>query len=296
MRMRKRAAGGLVATPRGEGPGGDGAAKTVVITGGTRGIGLGMAEEFLRRGHNVAVCSRGAGGVREAVAALGAEHGPGRVLGMPCDVGDYARVRELWDAAVGRFGAVDVWINNAGVSHPRRPFWELTPGQVEGVVRANLLGVANGSKVAMEGMLGQGYGLVCNMEGLGSEGRVLRGLAPYGATKAAVTQLTRGLAADAKGTPVRVCFLRPGMVLTDILGAGTAPASAPAGNASGVGAALERRVVGVLADPVETAAPFLVGRILSGPRHGARIDRLPRRRMAWRLATAPFRRRDPSGG
>ena len=257
--------------------------KTVVVTGGTRGIGLGMSKEFLRHGHNVVLCGRSAEAMQEAAAALEAEHEPGRVLGLPCDVGDHAQVKRLWDAAAERFGAVDVWINNAGVSASRRRFWELPPKRIEGVVRTNVIGVMNGSKVAIEGMLKQGRGLVCNMKGLGSDGTVLRGSALYGATKSAVTHLTKVLVEDAKGTPVRVCFLGPGLVLTDM----------NAGNADGESDDLLGRVAGVLADRVETVAPFLVGRMLSEPRHGARIDWMPKRKMAWRLAKAPFRRRGP---
>ena len=74
-----------------------------------------MAREFLWRGHRVAVCGRDPEGVERAVAALDEGHERGRVVGLVCDVGDYEQVRALWDAAVGRFGEVDVWINNAGV-------------------------------------------------------------------------------------------------------------------------------------------------------------------------------------
>ena len=59
----------------------------VVITGGTRGIGFGIAREFLRGGHWVTVCGRDIEGTERAIGALGAEHGAGRVQGLPCDVG-----------------------------------------------------------------------------------------------------------------------------------------------------------------------------------------------------------------
>lgn len=260
--------------------------KSIVISGGTRGIGFAMSREFLRRGQRVAVCGRGKEGTERAVAALESEHGEGRVFGRTCDVGDHEQVRALWDAVVERFGRVDVWINNAGLSSPRRDFWELRAGIVEDVVHANVLGVMHGSKVAMLGMLRQGAGQIYNMEGLGSDGTVLRGSALYGATKSAVTYFTRGLVKDAKGTPVRVCFLSPGMVVTELL-------TGPEGSELDPGT---RRIVNILADRVETVAPYLVGRILANDRHGARIDWLPKRKVAWRFASAPFNRRDVLAG
>jgi len=125
--------------------------ESIVITGGTRGIGLGMTREFLRRGCNVAFCGRSAGSVEAASAGLAAEHGEERVLGVVCDVGEPDQVQSLWDAAASRFGGVDFWINNAGLGAPRRSFWELPEETAEAVVRTNLLGVMNGSRVAMRG-------------------------------------------------------------------------------------------------------------------------------------------------
>lgn len=260
--------------------------KSVVVTGSTRGIGFGLAREFLRRGHRVTVCGRGLGGTEGAVATLRSEHDGGRVLGTPCDVGDRGQVQALWDAAAVRFGGVDVWINNAGLGAPRGRSWGLPAETVEAVVRTNVLGVMHGSAVAMRGMIEQGHGQIYNTEGLGSDGAVLRGSALYGSTKSAVTYFTRGLVKDARDTPVRVGFLGPGMVMTDLLTGGE--------EADLDGGA--RRVINILADRVETVAPYLVERVLDNDHHGARIDWLPKRKVAWRFLAAPFRRRDLFAG
>ena len=218
--------------------------KHVVITGGTRGIGFGMAREFLSRGHRVTVCGRSEAGTGRAAALLAAECGGERLAALPCDVGDYEQVRALWEEAVKRGGAVDVWINNAGLPNPSRGLWELGSGVFEEVVRTNVLGVMHGSKVAMRGMLEQGHGQIYNMEGLGSDGMVRPGAVVYGATKSAVTYLTRGLVKEAKRTPVRVGFLSPGIVATDLISEEDRESA--------------RRVLNSLADRVETVAPFLV--------------------------------------
>ena len=93
--------------------------KCVVITGSTRGIGFGLAREFLRRGRRVLVCGRNAETTEKAVLAL-AEYGA-EVFGQACDVTQLEQVQALWDAATARFGKVDIWINNAGLSTRRVP-------------------------------------------------------------------------------------------------------------------------------------------------------------------------------
>lgn len=253
--------------------------KTVVITGSTRGIGFGMARESLRRGNHVVVSGRSPESTDGAAEALVEEYGDQLVMGRSCQVSRYEQVEELWDAAVGRFGEVDVWINNAGLGNPGLDFWEQSLERIEDLVHTNLLGVMYGSKVAMRGMLEQGHGQIYNMEGLGSNGMVLPGAVLYGTTKSAVTYLTRGLVKEARKTPVKVGFLSPGIVATDLISEED----------------LERsgRILRILADRVETVTPYLVERILANDRHGARIDWLPRRKIAWRFATAPFNRRDP---
>lgn len=254
--------------------------KSIVITGSTRGIGFGMAREFLRRGHRVTVSGRGVESTRRAVDALGTEYGADRVLGRPCDVGVHGQVRALWDAAAERFGKVGVWINNAGQGRGDVDFWKLPEETIDAVVRTNLLGAMHGSKVAMEGMLRQGYGQIYNVEGYGSDGMIMPGLILYGATKRGLTYFTKGLVREAKGTPVQVGFLNPGIVLTELLTAADTERT--------------RRILSILADRVETVTPYLVERILANDRHGARIAWLTRAKIARRFATAPFIKRDPS--
>jgi len=73
--------------------------KTIVITGSTRGIGHGLATEFLKRGHNVLVSGRSQSNVDQVVDAFGKQFGPDRVAGKACDMTEYTQVQALWDAA-----------------------------------------------------------------------------------------------------------------------------------------------------------------------------------------------------
>lgn len=256
----------------------------IVITGSTRGIGRALAEELLARGCAVVVCGRGENGVAETVAALASQHDRSRVSGRACDVTSLSQVEALWDGAVAQFGGVDIWINNAGLSHPMEMLWELDPARVERVWRANVLGTYHGVRVAMGGMLAQGYGWIYNMEGFGSDGRLRPGMSIYGASKAAVTYLTRALAAEAKDTPVRVAALSPGMVMTDLVVKELAkhPESLQQ----------SRRILNIVADRLENVTPWLAEQVLSNERHGATLRRLTGLRLAWRFLTAPVSRRD----
>ncbi|MEC3957741.1 SDR family oxidoreductase [Nocardia sp. CDC153] len=252
-------------------------ARTVVITGGTRGIGLGMARALLADGHRVAVCGTDA----ERVERLRAEL-DGTALVLRTDMTDRAQARELWDAAVARFGGVDVWINNAGVSHTRTPLWSLPEAEARKVVDTNLIGVVNGCAVAIAGMADAGGGHVWNMEGLGSDGRSVAGLTGYGATKRAVTYLTAGLAKEVPAG-VSVGTLSPGMVVTDLLTHGYGDEAE---------LAKARKVFNILADRVETVAPWLARRAVTRTRNGAHVAWLTPGKVMRRFAAAPFRRRD----
>ena len=191
--------------------------KTVVITGSTRGIGYGLAEEFLKLGCQVVISGRQQATVDQAVAGLAERHGPERVGGQVCDVTVLDQVQALWDGAVQRFRRVDVWINNAGTSTPLAPLWEQDPAAVRCVVETNVVGALHGARVALRGLLAQGSGSLYNLEGFGSDGRTMAGMTPYGLTKRATAYLTDALVKETKGTGIVVGALRPGMVLTRLI-------------------------------------------------------------------------------
>ena len=90
--------------------------QTIVITGSTRGIGKGLAREFLKLGHRVVVTGRSQAAVDGALAELA---NPDAVLGCVCDVRAMASLEAVWTAAVARFGRVDIWISNAAVATDR---------------------------------------------------------------------------------------------------------------------------------------------------------------------------------
>lgn len=258
--------------------------KVVIITGSTRGIGYGLADSFLALGCAVTVSGRTEASVEKAVAALSAKHEAGRLFGHSCDVTHFEQVQALWAAAKSHFGQIDIWINNAGISHPLLEFQEHSPEQIKAVIETNLLGAMYGSKVALSGMLAQGFGSLYSLEGLGSDGRQVKGLTPYGCTKYGLRYLNEALAQETRETPIIVGALRPGMVVTGLLTEHYEADSEDWEQA--------KRIFNILADRVETVTPWLARKVLANKRNGVRITWLTRSKMISRFLAAPFRKRD----
>jgi NAD(P)-dependent dehydrogenase (short-subunit alcohol dehydrogenase family) len=261
--------------------------KTVVITGSTRGIGYGLADSFLALGCAVTISGRTLASVEKVVAELAAKHEPGRVLGQPCDVTDLEQVQALWDAAQAHFGQIDIWINNAGIGHSQMDSCQLSPEQIQSVMDTNLVGAMYGAKVALRGMLDQGFGSFYNMEGLGSDGRMVKGLALYGCTKAGLQYLTQSWVQETQGTPVLVGALRPGMVMTDLVTKQYEERPEDWER--------DKRIFNILGDRVETVTPWLARKVLANDKTGVRFTWLTRGKVIGRFLLAPFRKRDLFG-
>jgi NAD(P)-dependent dehydrogenase (short-subunit alcohol dehydrogenase family) len=258
--------------------------KVVVITGSTRGIGFGLAQEFLKRGCKVVISGRTAQSVDKSIAELSAASGTDRLIGQSCDVSKADQVQALWYAAKTKFGKVDIWINNAGVGQEPTPLADLPADVLRQIVDTNFYGVVYGSQVALRGMIAQGFGQLYNMEGYGSDGRIRVNLSVYGSTKRAVRYLTHSLVKEMKDTPVLVGTLSPGMVVTDLL------MEPYKDNAEGLARA--KRIFNILADRVETVAPFLVEKVLANNKTGAKIAWLTNQKIFTRFLMARFNKRN----
>jgi NAD(P)-dependent dehydrogenase (short-subunit alcohol dehydrogenase family) len=255
----------------------------VVITGGTRGIGNGLARCFLQRGACVIISGRRRETVDEAVAGLAPSADPRRMGGTVCDVRCWAEVQGLWDFAVEKFGHVDIWINNAGLGQPQSDIGGLDPALIENILATNCTGALYGCRIALAGMKAAGSGAIYNMEGLGSKGGLIRGMTVYGASKRALAYITDSLALEARGSGVIVGAIQPGMTATDLITKEYEGKPEQWAKVKGI--------FNILSDTVETISPWLVDRMLSNTRNGARIIWLTKGKAAWRFMTAPFIKR-----
>ncbi len=261
---------------------------TIVITGSTRGIGSGLAAEFLKRGCSVVVNGRSPGAVAQAITNLAERGMLDRVWGQPGDMTHYNQVQQLWDSARSHFGAIDIWINNAGVAHPDLKFWELPPEQIDKTVNINLIGLMYGCRVAINGMLAQGHGFIYNMYGFGSTGMLRPGMSIYGSTKRAVNYFTEALVKELKGQPVKIGSLSPGMVITDLVSEQYQERPEEFERA--------RQVFNLLGDRVENVAPHLTDLILANDKSGAALRHMSTPKMMTRMITGKVRKRDLFAG
>lgn len=227
-------------------------ATTVVVTGSTKGLGLGLARAFQALGANVVVSGRNADEVARIAKEVGA-------LGCACDVAKYEDVEALWAAATKEFGTVDLWINNAGTSNAQKAFVELPPKDIASVVGTNLIGVMNGCRVALAGMKSQGSGAIYNMEGFGADGARQVGMAIYGSTKTALRYFTKSLVDETRGAGIVIGTASPGIVVTDLLVSVYRDGDAALWKK-------QRWLFNFIADPVEIVAPWLAGRLLTNAR------------------------------
>jgi len=259
--------------------------KTIIITGSTRGIGFGLAEQFLKLGQRVVISGRRQESIDRAVNKLSGDFPMDNILGYSCDMRDFHRVEMLWETAKDHFGAVDIWINNAGISQPQIKFWDLEPGMITDLVDTNISGAMFGARVALAGFVKQGRGAFYNMEGLGSDGRQVEGLTLYGTSKRALNYLTNSLASEVKSSDVIVGAISPGMVLTDLIlkrYEGKDPEEWESA----------RRIFNILADRVETVTPFLAAQVLNNQKNGANIQWLTGGKVLWRFMTSGITKRD----
>lgn len=255
----------------------------VVITGSTRGIGYGLAQEFRKRGHTIVVSSRSAKAVDTAVAALNLEAGTAQIVGIACDVGKRSDVQRLWDDAHQRLGQIDIWINNAGLTGPKRNVSALTDAEIAPVINANIWGMIFGTQIPLAGMTAQGHGKIFNFEGFGSDGMTAPGLTIYGATKRALTYFTKSVNKEIMGGPVLLGTISPGIVVTDLLEESKDEDAARWEKT--------KRLYNILADKVETVTPYITEQILAAHKPGTAIKWLTTGKAAKRFLLQPIVRR-----
>jgi NAD(P)-dependent dehydrogenase (short-subunit alcohol dehydrogenase family) len=188
------------------------AGKSVLITGGAKGIGEGCARVFSHAGWRVSICDIDVRSGTTLAAELSAE-GPGECGFVDADVSDPQQLKSAVDSALERYGRLDCLINNAGTHSPRGPVDECPVEEFNRLLQLNVVAVFLGCKFALP-HLRKVRGSIINMSSLVSVvGEAFS--ATYCATKGAVSALTKALAIDEAQYGVRVNAVLPGNIVSD---------------------------------------------------------------------------------
>jgi len=192
--------------------------KNVVVTGGNRGIGLGISTAFAQGGANVAVLCRNEKSGKEAIKSF--EQYGGRYTCIPVDVSDYAAVVEAGKRVYEFFDHVDVLINNAGIGSTTNFFEDAGMEQWHKIINTNLHGVAAMTHTIVPGMKASGRGgTIVNISSVGGQ-RVSNSRehdnSPYNVSKAGVDIFSKYLALTLGDYGIRVNSLAPGMTHSDL--------------------------------------------------------------------------------
>ncbi len=180
--------------------------KNVVITGGTKGIGLATALHFSRAGANVLITGSSEASLQSALKQLP------NAEGLVCDLTDMAQVMSLGNATQKTMPQVDVLFANAGIAH-FRPLQEMTEALFDEMMQVNVKGLYF-SIQQIEPLMPSGSAIVVTASIAPRKGQI--GLSAYGASKGAARAMVRNLAAELTQKNIRINCISPGPVVTDI--------------------------------------------------------------------------------
>ena len=184
--------------------------QVILVTGAAGGIGAAIAELAIAHGHRVMLTDVDEDAVRARAHALGE-----RAAAHTLDIRDPADWNTAFDAARARFGAVDVLVNNAGITHTGTAR-ELRPQQHRDIVEINLLGTITGVCTAIERMTAQGHGHIINVCSMTSF-LPLPGYATYGGTKHALRAFHHSVAIEEREGPLDFTIVHPPSTRTGML-------------------------------------------------------------------------------
>lgn len=191
--------------------------KTAIVTGGTKGVGYGIAYEFLVEGANVVITGRNSETGKEAEKTLREEPG-GDVRYIQCDVSDVDDLQMIVDKTVEFFGSLDIYMANAGINDPDKTHYlDITPEQYDKIMGVNLRGMFFGDQIAAKQMIKQGEGgAIINMSSVNAY-LALDSQMVYTTSKGGIQQLTKVQAVALAQHNIKVNALAPGPIETELM-------------------------------------------------------------------------------
>lgn len=184
--------------------------KTVLITGGSRGLGLALARQMVRERARVAICGRDPESLEQALSSLAGTSA--EVMAVPADVTDQASVEELIEKVRQRFGPIDVLVNNAGVIEVG-PAVTMSVEDYQEAMATNFWGMLYPTLVLLPGMRARRSGRIVNITSIGGKLGIPH-LLPYSASKFAAVGFSQGLRAELAADGVKVVTVCPGLMRT----------------------------------------------------------------------------------
>ena len=188
--------------------------KVAIVTGGGSGIGAATARAVAERGMRVAVADIDHAAAEKVAALLESDH----LAAVPVrvDIGDSGSIEAMVKDVTGRWGRIDVLVNNAGIPSSK-PFLEIDLEEYERVMRINTTGAWLCCRAVIPVMLDQNAGSIVNVSSVaGQRGGGLLGTAAYATSKGAVIALTKALAREFAGRGIRVNAVAPSLTMTDL--------------------------------------------------------------------------------
>jgi NAD(P)-dependent dehydrogenase (short-subunit alcohol dehydrogenase family) len=183
--------------------------RVAIVTGASRGIGLGIAAELVRRGARVCVTARRPESLAEAVFELG---GPDVAIGVPGKADDAGHQAEAVARTIEAFGSLDMLVNNTGINPVYGPVIDTDPAAAAKILAVNVLAPLAWTRLARDAWMGEHGGSVVNIASVAAL-RASPGIGLYGVSKAALVRLTMELAAEL-GPGIRVNAVAPAVVKT----------------------------------------------------------------------------------
>ena len=189
--------------------------KTAIVTGGTKGIGRGIAEALMSEGASVSVSARHRDEIDEAVAQLN-QSGSGRAIGFVCDIREHDQVKSLINHTVKELGGLDILINNAGIGI-FETVEQTSPEDFRAVLETNLFGVFYCCHEAIPQMKKRGGGYIINISSLAGANPHPR-MAAYNASKFGLNGFSEALMQEVRHDNIKVSYIMPGSVNTEFGG------------------------------------------------------------------------------
>lgn len=187
--------------------------RSVLVTGGSKGIGRGIASVFARAGANVAIAARSAADLDEAVGILD-DLGDGTVIGVRTDISDRTSCADMAAATVEAFGGLDVLCANAGI-FPEAPLATMTVDQLDEMLDVNVKGTFFAVQACLDALISSGSGRVVLTSSITGPITGYPGWTHYGASKAAQLGFMRTAAIELAPHGITVNAVLPGNILTE---------------------------------------------------------------------------------